>query len=180
MAAADSPDTTRMLTGLDTVLRDSRPLFEMEYACPDTDEPRWFSISVVPLKGSQHGAVITHTDISDRKRNEAVTLQLREELAQAGRVMTMGMLSASLTHELSQPLSAILANGQVARRLCERAMHNSAPELQEILNDILRVEPARGRDPATAPTGVCRRAVESPRFNQSQRRCTGRPAVDAQ
>jgi C4-dicarboxylate-specific signal transduction histidine kinase len=36
-------------------------------------------------------------------------------LAQAGRVMTMGMLSASLTHELSQPLSAILANGQVAR-----------------------------------------------------------------
>jgi signal transduction histidine kinase len=137
MAAADSPDTTRMLTGLDTVLRDSHPLFEMEYACPDTDEPRWFSVSVVPLKGSQHGAVITHTDISERKRNEAVTLQLREELAQAGRVMTMGMLSASLTHELSQPLSAILANGQVARRLCERAMHNSAPGLQEILNDII-------------------------------------------
>jgi len=136
-AAADSPDTTRMLTGLDTVLRDSHPLFEMEYACPDTDEPRWFSISVVPLKGSQHGAVITHTDISERKRNEAVTLQLREELAQAGRVMTMGMLSASLTHELSQPLSAILANGQVARQLCERATHDSAPELQEILNDII-------------------------------------------
>ena len=136
-AAADSPDTARMLTGLDTVLRDSRPLFEMEYACPDADEPRWFSISVVPLKGSQHGTVISHTDISERKRNEAVTLQLREELAQAGRVMTMGMLSASLTHELSQPLSAILANGQVARRLCERTMHNSAPELQEILNDII-------------------------------------------
>jgi len=163
-AAADSPDTARMLTGLDTVLRDSRPLFEMEYASPETDEPRWFSISVVPLQGSQHGAVITHTDISERKRTEAVTLQLREELAQAGRVMTMGMLSASLTHELSQPLSAILANGQVARRLCERARHNSAPELDEILHDIIAssrraggilrqlrrvfvVEPSTPRDP---------------------------------
>ena len=39
----------------------------MEYACHDTDEPRWFSISVVPLKGSQHGAVITHTDITRAK-----------------------------------------------------------------------------------------------------------------
>ena len=136
-AAADSPDTTRMLTGLDTVLTGARTLFEMEYACQESEKTRWFSISVVPLKGSHRGAVITHQDISARKRNEAVTQQLREELAQAGRVMTMGMLSASLTHELSQPLSAILANGQVARRLCERRGHNSAPELQEIVTDII-------------------------------------------
>lgn len=109
----------------------------MEYACQQSDEPRWFSISVVPLKGPRQGAVITHTDITARKLNEEVTQQLREELAQAGRVMTMRMLSASLTHELSQPLSAILANAQVARRLCERATPGSVPELQEILDDII-------------------------------------------
>lgn len=109
----------------------------MEYVCQERDQLRWFSISVVPLTGSHRGAVITHHDITERKRHEAVTQQLGEELAQAGRVMTMGMLSASLTHELSQPRSAILANGQVARRLCEREGHNSAPEMQEILNDII-------------------------------------------
>jgi signal transduction histidine kinase/integral membrane sensor domain MASE1 len=136
-AAGDSADTTRMLNGLDTVLSGARPLFEMEYACEESVDPRWFSISVVPLKGPQHGAVITHSDITERKLSEAVTQQLREELAQAGRVMTMGMLSASLTHELSQPLSAILANGQVARRLCERATPGSVPELQEILDDVI-------------------------------------------
>ena len=65
----------------------------MEYACQQSDEPRWFSISVVPLKGPRQGAVITHTDITARKLNEEVTQQLREELAQAGRVMTMRMLS---------------------------------------------------------------------------------------
>ena len=135
--ATDSPDTTRMLTGLDTVLTGARTLFEMEYVCQESEKARWFSIWVVPLTGSHRGAVITHHDITERKRNEAVTQQLREELAQAGRVMTMGMLSASLTHELSQPLSAILANGQVARRLCEREGHNSATEMQEILNDII-------------------------------------------
>ena len=138
LAAADcGDDATRMLDGLDAVLSRSRPLFEMEYACPQRDDPRWFSISVVPLKGPQHGAVITHRDITERKLSEAVTQQLREELAQAGRVMTMAMLSASLTHELSQPLSAILANGQVARRLCDRVTPGSMPELNEILDDII-------------------------------------------
>jgi C4-dicarboxylate-specific signal transduction histidine kinase len=58
-------------------------------------------------------------------------------LSQAGRVMTMGMLSASLTHDLSQPLAAILANGQVARRLCERGKESSGLELQEIIADII-------------------------------------------
>jgi integral membrane sensor domain MASE1 len=135
-ANAGSPETTRMLSGLDTVLAGSRTLFEMEYASRGTHEPQWFSISVVPLRGSHAGAVITHSDITKRKHDEAVTQQLREELAQAGRVMTMGMLSASLTHELSQPLSAILANGQVASRLCERTGH-AEPELQEILADII-------------------------------------------
>jgi len=136
-AADDSPDAARMLSGLDTVLTGSRKLFEMEYACQDTDQPRWFSVSVVPLKGAQPGAVITHNDMTEVKRNEAVTQQLREELAQAGRVMTMGMLSASLTHELSQPLSAILVNGQAAHRLCARGVEDSGPELQEILTDII-------------------------------------------
>jgi two-component system, LuxR family, sensor kinase FixL len=137
LAGADRGDATRMLNGLDAVLTGSRPFFEMEYACQQRDDARWFSISVVPLKGPQPGAVITHSDITERKLSDAMTQQLREELAQAGRVMTMAMLSASLTHELSQPLSAILANGQVARRLCDRASSGSVPELQEILDDII-------------------------------------------
>jgi signal transduction histidine kinase/integral membrane sensor domain MASE1 len=134
---ARSPDRPRMLAGLERVLTGSRALFEMEYSCQEPDALRWFSISVVPLKGAQRGAVITHSDITERKRNEAVTLQLREELTHAGRVMTMGMLSASLTHELSQPLSAILTNGQAAHRLIGRHSQDGAAELQEILSDII-------------------------------------------
>jgi C4-dicarboxylate-specific signal transduction histidine kinase len=132
-----SPDARRMLNGLNTVLAGSQAHFEMEYSLHDTDAPRWFSISVVPLQGPQHGAVITQHDITERKRSEAVTQQLRDELAQAGRVMTMGMLSASLTHELSQPLAAILANAQVARRLCERKGDAATTEIQEIVGDII-------------------------------------------
>ena len=106
-------------------------------SCRTGDDTKWFSISVVPLWGDQRGAVITHTDITSRKREEAETLQLREELAHAGRVMTMGMLSASLTHEMSQPLAAILANAQAARRLSARMEPGDSEEVDVILADVV-------------------------------------------
>ena len=127
----------RLVTGLESVLDGRRQLFEMEYTCRTVDDLRWFAISVVPLWGERRGAVITHSDITSRKREEAETLQMREDLAHAGRVMTMGMLSATLTHELSQPLAAILGNAQAARRLGARKGHDSAAEVDVILADVV-------------------------------------------
>jgi C4-dicarboxylate-specific signal transduction histidine kinase len=132
-----APHAGRLVTGLEGVLAGTRTHFEMEYSCRTGDELRWFSISIVPLWGGQRGAVITHTDITVRKHDEAQTLQMREELAHAGRVMTMGMLSAALTHELSQPLAAILGNAQAARRLCSRHGRDDGGEVDVILGDVV-------------------------------------------
>ena len=135
-AARTASHAAQLATGLEGVLSGARQVFEMEYACR-TDDPRWFSISVVPVSGEQRGAVITHSDITARKQKEAETLRMREELAHAGRVMTMGMLSASVTHELSQPLAAILGNAQAARRLCARHTAEDAAEVDVILADVV-------------------------------------------
>ncbi|WP_042876090.1 trifunctional serine/threonine-protein kinase/ATP-binding protein/sensor histidine kinase [Cupriavidus necator] len=40
----------------------------------------------------------------------------REELAQASRIATVAELSASIAHEINQPLQAVVANGQACRR----------------------------------------------------------------
>ena len=127
------------------------------YSCRIVDDLRWFAISVVPLWGERRGAVITHSDITSRKQEEAETLQMREELAHAGRVMTMGMLSAALTHEFSQPLAAILGNAQAARRLCARKGNDSAAEVDVILADVVAASRRGGRHPATPPQLVLQR-----------------------
>jgi signal transduction histidine kinase len=44
-----------------------------------------------------------------RKRSELEAQGLRNDLAHAGRVATVGELTASLAHELNQPLTAILS-----------------------------------------------------------------------
>jgi signal transduction histidine kinase len=62
--------------------------------------------------------------------------RLRQELTHIGRVSAMGELTASLAHELNQPLTAILNNAQVAQEYLETDAPNLG-ELREILRDIV-------------------------------------------
>jgi signal transduction histidine kinase len=50
-----------------------------------------------------------------RKQGELEAQRLRQELAHIGRVSAMGELTASLAHELSQPLTAILNNAEAVQ-----------------------------------------------------------------
>jgi signal transduction histidine kinase len=72
----------------------------------------------------------------ERAHAERETARLRQDLAHIGRVSALGELSASLAHELNQPLTAILNNANVARQLLEAAVPNVG-ELREILDDIV-------------------------------------------
>jgi signal transduction histidine kinase len=58
-------------------------------------------------------------DVTSRKLAEAEAEQRRRELTHLMRVSQMGQLSGSLAHELSQPLTAILAKAEVARLLLQ-------------------------------------------------------------
>ncbi|MFL6567460.1 MAG: sensor histidine kinase [Burkholderiales bacterium] len=68
-------------------------------------------------------------------RMEREAQHLRDELARVSRINTVSQLSASLAHEMRQPLTAILANAQAAQRLLE-AGKIDAPELRAILDDV--------------------------------------------
>lgn len=133
-AAASSPDAARVLAGIESVLAGSTELFEHEYACPSGDETRWFSQRVSPLRDSC-GAVISHFDITDRRRAEQERDSRRFELGRAVRAATLGQLSGALAHELNQPITAILTNAQVGAAM--RTRRRSA-ELFDIFEDIER------------------------------------------
>jgi PAS domain S-box-containing protein len=75
-------------------------------------------------------------DITRLKEAERELLQQHGELAHLSRVSMLGELSASLAHELNQPLTAILSNAQAAQRLLARDAPDVA-EVREILKDIV-------------------------------------------
>ena len=75
-------------------------------------------------------------NVLSRKQVALEAQRLRQELAHIGRVSAMGELTASLAHELNQPLTAILNNAQVAQRLVT-AEPIDVVEMSEILDDIV-------------------------------------------
>ncbi|WP_322054025.1 sensor histidine kinase [Paraburkholderia bannensis] len=72
-----------------------------------------------------------------RRRAQAEAVARRSELARAARFATVGELSASIAHEVGQPLGAILSNADAAELLV-KASHVDHAELEEILADVKR------------------------------------------
>ncbi len=107
----------------------------LEYACPSPDGARWFEMAVEPFRRPQGGAIISHVDITQRRRAEEEARRQREELAHALRVTTMGELAGSLAHEINQPLAVIVTSAQAAQRLLDGGRLDRA-ELRGALTDI--------------------------------------------
>jgi C4-dicarboxylate-specific signal transduction histidine kinase len=74
-------------------------------------------------------------DITEIKQAEVERQSLQAELAHVSRVSTMGQLSATLAHELNQPLGAILRNAEAAELLLKQESPDWE-ELKAIVKDI--------------------------------------------
>jgi PAS domain S-box-containing protein len=62
--------------GVRAVLDGSRDSFRLEYPCHSPDRQRWFSMMVSPIDRGARGVVVTHLDISQRKKAEQSLRQL--------------------------------------------------------------------------------------------------------
>jgi C4-dicarboxylate-specific signal transduction histidine kinase len=80
-------------------------------------------------------AIASVASLFERKRAEEALQKAQAELAHVGRVMTLGELTASISHEVNQPLAAIVTNGQV----CLRLLALETPRPEEVRATIERI-----------------------------------------
>jgi PAS domain S-box-containing protein len=101
-------------------------------------EYRWHHARAEPLR-DQEGKVIQwyglSVDIDERKVAEDRLRDTRLKLNRASRIATVAELSASIAHELNQPLMAVISNAQAAKRW----LNNRPPALEEVLSSIDRI-----------------------------------------
>jgi PAS domain S-box-containing protein len=71
-------------------------------------------------------------DVTAEKRAQEALQQAQAELAHVTRVTTLGELTASIAHEVNQPLAAIITNGEA----CLRWLGNDRPNLEEARNAV--------------------------------------------
>ena len=80
----------------------------------------------------------TAVDVTDRKRAEEERERLRQleaDLAHISRVSMMGELAASIAHEVNQPLSGVVVNGNA----CLRWLAGDSPNLEEAREAVRRI-----------------------------------------
>ncbi len=134
---------------------EARKPFGMEYRLRRADgEYRWVIESGIPRYtpgGEFAGYIGSNIDITERKRAEEERERLRQaqaELAHITRVTTMGELTASLAHEIKQPISAAVTDA----RTCLKWLARDQPEIDEaraavsrIIKDVTRASEITGR-----------------------------------
>jgi PAS domain S-box-containing protein len=75
------------------------------------------------------------TDITERKRAEEALRQTQTDLARVSRVTTMGELTASLAHEVNQPIAAASTNANT----CLRWLAGDTPNIEEARAAAMRI-----------------------------------------
>ena len=102
--------------------------FEYEYRLLKAD----FSVKYlhVVARGTRNGAdgiefIGAIQDVTERRLSQMALDQARSELAHMARVTSLGLLTASIAHELNQPLAGIITNAST----CLRMLSNDPPNV---------------------------------------------------
>jgi two-component system, LuxR family, sensor kinase FixL len=125
----------------------TRGEYEMEYRVQHDGVVRWIygrGRCVDPDDGTGPKLFGVSMDVTARKQAEALAAQKRRELEHVARVATLGELTTTLTHELRQPLAAILTNSYVG--ICMlKAPELDLEQLHGALTDISDVAERAGK-----------------------------------
>ena len=88
---------------------------EKEYVRPDGSRVPVL-VGAAVLEGRQDECVAFVLDLTERKRAEEALHHAQAELAHVARVATLGELTASIAHEINQPLGAVVNNASACVR----------------------------------------------------------------
>src|SRR6201997_3526005 len=93
-------------------------------------------ISLSPLE-TEEGTLVSAAvrDVTERTRSEEALRQMQADLARISRATTMGELTASLAHEIKQPIAAAITNAST----CLRWLGRDQPDLAEASEAALRI-----------------------------------------
>src|SRR5215468_2448871 len=101
----------------------------VEFFSHEIRQPEQELLNMTATLGSQIGQFI------ERKRAEEKLHKAQAELAYVTRVMTLGELTASIAHEVNQPLAAVVTNANA----CLRWLTGTTPNLDEAREALARI-----------------------------------------
>lgn len=131
-------DADRLLSTARSSFASGQP-FSIKYRMRRADgKYRWVDTRSEPLR-NQRGVIVQwyviSLDIDDEMRAQAELRQTQERLANASQAASLAELSASIAHEVNQPLAAVVANSHA----CQRWLTADPPNLERAQKTVERI-----------------------------------------
>ncbi|MDB5575791.1 MAG: multi-sensor signal transduction multi-kinase, partial [Bradyrhizobium sp.] len=130
--------------GADTFERTAKPNYDRCFAGEEVSYAGWFSLALgrrylavtyTPLRPDSErveAALVISRDLTEHVLASEALREAQIALAHANRVATMGQLTASIAHEVSQPLAAVIANAEA----CLRWLDRETPDLHAVRRSV--------------------------------------------
>ena len=97
-SGASSDGAAEVAAGIRAVLDGRQGSFSLEYPCHSPTVQRWFSMIVTPLGHDERGAVVTHIDITERRRSEVALRQLSLAVEQSPEAIVITDLAGDIEY----------------------------------------------------------------------------------
>ena len=136
-------ENDRSFVGALLAFTEGEPFYEGETEIVRLDGrkvPVLFTISFPADPDGDRNVLAFVIDITERRQAQDALLAAQADLAHAARVATLGEISASIAHEVNQPLAAIVTSGEAGLRWLRR----DVPDLREVATTMGHVV-AQGR-----------------------------------
>ena len=140
-------DWMKLMSAFDQAIRDKADFVTDSREILADGTVKYLHIVGHPMLDS-HGKVVelvgSTMDVTERKRTEETLRKAQENLAQVTRLTTMGELTASIAHEVNQPLAAMVTNANA----CLVWLDHESPNLGEVRDAVRRIirDGKRGSD----------------------------------
>jgi PAS domain S-box-containing protein len=131
-------ENDRNFLGALIAFAEGEPFYEGETEVVRLDGSRlpvMFTITFPSGPDGDRNVLAFVVDITERKQAQDALLAAQAELAHAARVATLGELTASIAHEVNQPLAAIVTSGEAGLRWLRREV----PDLDEVGATIVQI-----------------------------------------
>ena len=115
------------------------PGSNIDFREPTILERYWWQIALIIAVVLAQAGLIAGL-LREHRRRQLAEVQSRQrmaELAHVNRFSTAGELTASIAHEINQPLGSILSNAETAKEIL-KSQNPDMAELNEIVEDILK------------------------------------------